>query len=289
MGLIKISVILPTHSRPEQLKDCLRSLLKQEYPPSHFEVIVVDDSGTHYARHLLREFRELSLRYIPHDRNKGVAAARNTGIQNARYPYVALLEDDLVLPPEYLLTIHNYFRLPRLSVLRFRVNPVRRSFWARVNQNYISDAAKTHERYELSDLPVLTACALPIELVHKAGLLNEGFLRCSDTEYALRLRKHGISIHVYTGLTVQHAHRTRFLESLRQKYAWGTHIPKLHRMYPEYVHPQPRAYLYYVKRLFTASADQMLHEKNFIRAFLSLPSLFLLNAAWTLGVFRGTQ
>ena len=264
MGLIKISVILPTHSRPDQLKDCLRSLLKQEYPTSHFEVIVVDDSGTHYARHLLREFGELSLRYIPHDRNKGVAAARNTGIRNARYPHVALLEDDLVLPPEYLLTIHNYFRLPRASVLRFRFTPLHQSAWSMINQSYISDVPQTKDRYESSNAPILT-------------------------EFALRLQRAGIPIHVHNTLMVAHAHRARFLDSLRQKYSWGRNVAALKRIYPEYTHPLPPAHKYYITRLFTATLDQALHENRLVKTLIHMPFLFLLNAAWTVGVFRGEQ
>ncbi len=289
MGLIKISVILPTHSRPDQLKDCLRSLLKQEYPTSHFEVIVVDDSGTHYARHLLREFGELSLRYIPHDRNKGVAAARNTGIRNARYPHVALLEDDLVLPPEYLLTIHNYFRLPRASVLRFRFTPLHQSAWSMINQSYISDVPQTKDRYESSNAPILNAFALPVTAFRKVGLLHEDFDRSSDTEFALRLQRAGIPIHVHNTLMVAHAHRARFLDSLRQKYSWGRNVAALKRIYPEYTHPLPPAHKYYITRLFTATLDQALHENRLVKTLIHMPFLFLLNAAWTVGVFRGEQ
>ncbi len=43
----RFSIIVPTRNRPEQVKECVRSLVELDYPREQYEVIVVDDGGDH--------------------------------------------------------------------------------------------------------------------------------------------------------------------------------------------------------------------------------------------------
>ena len=79
----------------------LNSILGQTY--QDIEIIVVDDSPEDYAlRESVKEAvlskktvrPETAIRYIPHEKNRGACAARNTGLMNAEGEYVAYLDDD---------------------------------------------------------------------------------------------------------------------------------------------------------------------------------------------------
>jgi glycosyltransferase involved in cell wall biosynthesis/DNA-binding SARP family transcriptional activator len=96
-----VSVIVPTLNRAEMLKEALKSILNQTY--QNFEIIVVNDGGEDVFE-LIGNFQDPRVKCIAHRKNKGLAAARNTGIRNASGQYIALLDDDDIFYPEHLET-----------------------------------------------------------------------------------------------------------------------------------------------------------------------------------------
>ena len=88
-----VSVVIPTYDRPEFLSGAIETVLQQTY--RDVEIIVVDDgSETDYASEVVAEYSETSIRSIEHEVNRGLSAARNTGIGKARGEYIAFLDDD---------------------------------------------------------------------------------------------------------------------------------------------------------------------------------------------------
>ncbi len=99
----KVSVIVPTYNRPQRLKAALGSVLSQTF--QDFEIIVVND-GEESVELVVRELdRQCRITVINHDRNRGLAAARNTGIRMARGKYIAYLDDDDRYLPDHLETL----------------------------------------------------------------------------------------------------------------------------------------------------------------------------------------
>jgi glycosyltransferase involved in cell wall biosynthesis len=87
-----VSVVLPTHNRPERLARAIGSALGQTY--GNLEVIVVDDASRTDNRPIVDGFDDPRLRYIRLDQNQGAPGARNLGIMEATGKYVAFLDDD---------------------------------------------------------------------------------------------------------------------------------------------------------------------------------------------------
>jgi len=88
----RVSAIIPTYDRPQHLAGAIDSVLAQTYPD--IEVVVVDDgSETPYAQETVAEYPD-SVRCLVHEGNRGLSAARNTGINAAEGEYVAFLDDD---------------------------------------------------------------------------------------------------------------------------------------------------------------------------------------------------
>ncbi|HWO41345.1 MAG TPA: glycosyltransferase family 2 protein [Candidatus Eisenbacteria bacterium] len=88
----QVSVVIPTYHRAEFLRGAVRSVLGQTF--EDFEVVVVDDGGPDGAAEVIEGFNDSRIRYLRHPERRGGAAARNTGIANARGEYVAFLDDD---------------------------------------------------------------------------------------------------------------------------------------------------------------------------------------------------
>jgi glycosyltransferase involved in cell wall biosynthesis len=87
-----VSVIIPTHNRAEFIADAITSVLEQTY--KNFELFIVDDASTDITAEVVSKFDDKRIHYIRHDTNKGGSAARNTGIRNSTYDYIAFLDDD---------------------------------------------------------------------------------------------------------------------------------------------------------------------------------------------------
>jgi glycosyltransferase involved in cell wall biosynthesis len=89
-----LSVIVPTHDRPEFLATAVGSVLSQEL--RDLEVVVVDDgsgpAGAMAASQLAE--RDERVRLVRLDRSVGASAARNRGVQVARGELVGFLDDD---------------------------------------------------------------------------------------------------------------------------------------------------------------------------------------------------
>ena len=96
----KVSVIIPTHNRPELLKKAVSSVLNQTY--KNLEIIVIDDGLEKRAEEVINSFHDTQLKYIQHLEEKGGSAARNLGIKNATGYFIAFLDDDDEWVPEKL-------------------------------------------------------------------------------------------------------------------------------------------------------------------------------------------
>jgi len=87
-----VSIIIPTYNRRHLLESAVRSVLTQSY--DKFELIVVDDGSEDNTFEVIEAFRDSRIKYIKHEKNRGVAAARNTGIQASCGEFVAFQDDD---------------------------------------------------------------------------------------------------------------------------------------------------------------------------------------------------
>jgi len=96
---------LEKKSRQHRLEECLRSLSQQAYPKDFFEIAVVD-SGSGIEGRFLEDFGKslaLNLRYIdPSAGNIGPAKARNIGVKNSSFDFVAFIDDDATAPSDWL-------------------------------------------------------------------------------------------------------------------------------------------------------------------------------------------
>ncbi len=100
MGNPKVSVIIPTFNCARYLPEALDSVLAQNC--ADFETIVVNDGSTDDTDQVMAVYKD-RVRYICQE-NRGVGAARNTGIRYARGEYAVFLDaDDLILPDKLQL------------------------------------------------------------------------------------------------------------------------------------------------------------------------------------------
>jgi glycosyltransferase involved in cell wall biosynthesis len=102
-----ISVVIPTYNRANLIGRAIKSVLEQTY--ENFEIIVVDDASTDGTEKMVRSLNSPKIIYLRHKENKGVSAARNTGIKHAKGRYVAFLDSDDEFIKDKLAIQNEYF------------------------------------------------------------------------------------------------------------------------------------------------------------------------------------
>jgi GT2 family glycosyltransferase len=99
MSSPSISVVIPTHGRPELLRRCLSALLAQEDPPEPVEIVVVEDGGPGESARVVRDLQiaapDAALRYLAVEQG-GPGAARNAGVRLATGAVIAFTDDDTI-------------------------------------------------------------------------------------------------------------------------------------------------------------------------------------------------
>jgi glycosyltransferase involved in cell wall biosynthesis len=104
----RVSVIVPTKNRSQQLREALASIRAVDGNDLQIELIVIDNGSTDDSVEVAREFGALVLRNsIP-----GAAASRNLGLRTATAEFVAFLDDDDLWLPGHVR--------PHLALLRHR-------------------------------------------------------------------------------------------------------------------------------------------------------------------------
>ncbi|MGN0776120.1 MAG: glycosyltransferase family 2 protein [Candidatus Ventricola sp.] len=97
----EISVIVPVYKAEKYLRRCIDSILAQTF--SKFEVILVDDGSPDQCGQICDEYAKNDDRIIcMHQKNSGVASARNCGIQQAKGKWLCFVDSDDVIHPQML-------------------------------------------------------------------------------------------------------------------------------------------------------------------------------------------
>ena len=108
-----ISCVIPTYNQAHYLITAIQSALEQTY--HNFEIILVDDGSTDQTPVVAQNYAD-QVRYIWQE-NQGLAAARNTGVLQARGEYVAFLDsDDQWLPDLLEKMVHLTLEQPGAGV-----------------------------------------------------------------------------------------------------------------------------------------------------------------------------
>jgi glycosyltransferase involved in cell wall biosynthesis len=104
-----VSVVIPSYNRASLVGDAIDSALAQTH--RNTEIIVVDDGSTDDTDKIMERYAaNPRVRYLKHPTNRGIPAARNTGIRHARGEYIALLDSDDMWLPNKLETQLQVFR-----------------------------------------------------------------------------------------------------------------------------------------------------------------------------------
>lgn len=162
--MIEISVLLATHNRASFLGPCLASLCAQSLDPSRYEICVIDNGSTDSTPTVVDD---IAARFPKHnvfrvwEPKLGLSRARNCGMANTKGAFLANIDDDGTVNPDWLeLFLQNFAALDcDVAVVGGDIEPVwekpKPEWMTRVMELYLSAATRlgTEPRFLNEDEP----------------------------------------------------------------------------------------------------------------------------------------
>lgn len=186
-GEVEISVVIPGYNHARFLAQAIESVLDQSYPVR--EVIVVDDGSTDNTREIAAGFGD-RIRYIYQD-NSGPSRARNRGIREARYPWIALLDsDDWWLPEKIRLQTEALEREPGAVLVYSSVYWVRQDGTWELRRALPPNRLWPRLRYHQCVLGSDSVVLVRRDALLEAGGFDETLIACEDWDLWVRLGVH---------------------------------------------------------------------------------------------------
>ena len=223
MSSPSISIVLPTHNRAQLLPRAVRSVLAQSDPD--FELLVIDDGSSDGTQQTLAPFAgDARVRLLRNDTPGGASAARNRAIRSASGEWVAFLDDDDEMLPDYLAHLRAHLRTAPAAGL----------VWTGVERLYHdstpprSETLLWHEHWdgaEQREHAFLLFFALSFGVAARrsalldAGLFDERFSGSEDIDLGMRLVAAGtpyaalpealLRVHIGEGLSISRSRDNR--------------------------------------------------------------------------------
>lgn len=217
---MRISILITTMNRNQDLTECLESLCRQTVSP--FEIIVVDNGPSQETEDLVHSFKNrLPICYFGEE-TRGVSFARNRALREARGSVVAYTDDDCVLEEHWVEEISRQFQpdgggdvVIGMSLNYFTKNPVSQaSFfyfkkWFDVSKNF----------FDTKNIAIRKSVIDERNLTFENPFSKFG---CGeDITFGQRLLDDGISFHYNPKMIARHKEPTSLKALLKTRYRRG--------------------------------------------------------------------
>lgn len=226
-----VTVVVPSHNRPDGVEALLRSLERQKFGASDFEVVVVDDgSRTPLDRDALaRVAPDLNLSVVRHEAPRGPAAARNSGWRAGRGRLVAFVDDDCVATPGWLPALAEVAGERDDVIVQGRTEPDPEGRERIGPFSVTLRIAGPNRLFQTCNLAYARA------LLEHVGGFDESFRHAcgEDVDLGLRAERAGGRLEYAGDALVYHAiHEPGVWRTVRRMHIW-TDAVRIQKMYPE--------------------------------------------------------
>jgi glycosyltransferase involved in cell wall biosynthesis len=242
--MIKYSIIVATYNRLSEIRELLDSLQGLTYPPSDFEVIIVDDGSIDGTSDYVINFNStFDLRCLSQE-NQGPGKARNLGMAQAKGEYFIFVDSDCTMPSQWLDSIdeavirHDWDAFggpdtfhPSFSPLLKAINYSMTSF---VGTGGTRGGKESVGRY----YPRSFNMGMRRSVYDKVGGMNQ-LRHGQDMDLSARIYDAGFRVGLIPEAFVYHKRRTSLTKFFRQIFNWGVarvNLGRTHKQLWKFIH-----------------------------------------------------
>ena len=235
--LPRISIIIPVYNRPQDIKACLDSLLRVDYPADKFEIIVVDDASTDETPDVVSRY---PVDMIKNKENRQAPYSRNLGAKMARGEILAFIDSDCLADRTWLRELVPAFKDQKIAAVGgivesyYHTRPLDRYEQVRSSLKMGLWPKRSANNNPFFYVP---SCNLMVrrDVFLQTGGFDESLVVGEDVDLCWRVRDGGWHIDYLPFGRVFHRHRNRLTVFCRRRFDYGTSEPLLNRLYPHRV------------------------------------------------------
>lgn len=146
-----VSIIIPCYNTEAFIEDAIKSAINQIY--NNIEIIIVDDASIDKSLEIISSIKDSRIRFIHLDTNKGIANARNVGLDNAKGDYICWLDSDDMYHSSFIELMVTYATQYNLDFVECQYSRQIENMAIIPDETvYISDARDFCKRYSTRQL-----------------------------------------------------------------------------------------------------------------------------------------
>jgi glycosyltransferase involved in cell wall biosynthesis len=226
---LMITVIIPAYNAAHTLPACLTALAQQTLTQP-WETIVIDDGSTDQTSQIALNY---GVKLIRHEQQRGAAAARNSGIQQAQGDIICCTDADCQPTPNWLENMLIPFADPEIIAAKGRYKTRQKELTARFVQLEYEDKYDLLLKESRIDFIDTYAAAYRREPLLKHGGFDERMTYLEDQELSFRLAAHGCAMVYQPHAVVYHRHSNTLAKYMRKKFLIGYWKAQVVRRFPE--------------------------------------------------------
>ncbi len=246
-----VSVIIPVHNRPEEIKTCLAAFEALDYPRNRYEIIVVDDASSDHTPQVIKTFHNVMAVFL--EQNRQAAFCRNLAAEKAGGDILAFIDSDCICTPQWLNDLIPAFNDPCVAAVGGRIDSVYKD--SALDQYETVKSSLIMGNRERQSQPsdrmfYVPSCNLLVkrEVFLEANGFNERLYVGEDVDLCLRLQDAGHRVEFRPEGRIYHKHRNRVAAFCKRRFEYGTSEPllqSLHKNRPKQIYLNPLSILFW--------------------------------------------
>ncbi len=230
-----VSIIIPVRNRPEEIRSCLTSLQKLNYPSEKIEIIVVDDCSSDSTPEVVKEFPVILLALKKH---RQASFCRNIAASRAGGEILAFLDSDCEADADWLLDLIPPFREKSIAAVGgmidsfYNINPLDQ--YEKV-QSSLQIGTWYRRSNELDRFFYVPSCNFLIrrDCFRELGGFKNDLHVGEDVDLCWRIQNNGWQVDYRPVGTIFHKHRNRLHAFCRRRFEYGTSEPQLQKLHED--------------------------------------------------------
>lgn len=172
-----ISIIVPVYNVEEYIYECIKSIQNQTY--TNLEILVINDGTKDKSIDVIKFLIDSDPRIkVISQENQGLSAARNTGLDHCSGKYVAMIDSDDTVKPEFISDLYNEIKNGKVDIVRDSF----RDFDGEIPSGWISDfnTSKSRGKDVLSEFLDNSTSFVVWSSLYRTKFLNDNQLRFTN-------------------------------------------------------------------------------------------------------------
>ncbi|WMX54272.1 glycosyltransferase family 2 protein [Peribacillus sp. R9-11] len=280
----KVSIIVPVYQAKDYIRSSVESLLGQTY--NNIEILLIDDGSNDGSEIICDELAKMhTVIKTIHQDNKGVSAARNSGIQQAKGEYLLFVDSDDFISPLAVEQLMKIIEQTKADIIFFDFIKVYSKQKVDVSANITEGLYSSEEFSDVFLQLVKTNIANNIgtklynaELIKNNNLLfSEKYNICEDISFCLNATRKSKQVYylkeklyfynIHENGSLMSSYKENFFEAERELYENIKHYLQEHNQFSKHANDY---YDLYMTNILTVLFNEIIYNKNVKEVFYKI-------------------